>query len=219
MCTRMESEVHACERTWILMLMLAGRASSTFDQTWRRRRGARMHVEQPQWKCVAPPTGCVHACGTAAVEVGGSARLLTAARRTRGGAELWHALGGGCSGACMEVTAGGADLGLLGGDVARAADAVAEIPVPPRDEGRGDAGLTFANARSAPEVVAVHERQILHGRVGVVTALLCQRPEDEAQHCGHPAGRLHPVWESCFTAKIPAQPGNAFGCLQCLTVP
>lgn len=57
----------------------------------------------------------------------------------------------------------GKDLGLLGGDVSGAADAMREVPMAAGDEGRGDTALPLPDARAPPEVVAVHERQVLRG--------------------------------------------------------
>lgn len=54
-----------------------------------------------------------------------------------------------------------AHLGLLGGDVARPADAVRQAEVALRDQAAGDARLPLAHADIAGEVVAVHQRGVL----------------------------------------------------------
>lgn len=71
-----------------------------------------------------------------------------------------------------------AHLGLLSGDVARAADAVRKAKVATAHERACDAPLALAHARVAAEIVAVHERQVLQCTPRVQSSELTQ-----CSHC------------------------------------
>lgn len=63
-----------------------------------------------------------------------------------------------------------AHLGLLGGDVAGAADAVRKAVAAAQDERTRDSALSLADTAAPAKVAAVHHREVLQGRSWNVTA-------------------------------------------------